>query len=151
MVLNPQDLFKSAGGKGADSKGTDRAIATAKPQPNVLLVEDSIPIRTQVRRILEGAGYRVTTAADGLEGFDKLQEDWFDAVVSDVEMPNLDGFELTKQIRQQPEYKKLPIILVTTLAKDEAKRRGADAGANAYITKGDFDQSLLIDTLRRLT
>ena len=150
MVLNPLDLLKSAGGKRADAKGADRAIATANTQPNVLLVEDSIPIRTQVRRILEGAGYSVTTAVDGLDGFDKLQEAMFDAVVSDVEMPNLDGLGLTTRIRQQTQYEELPIILVTTLAKDEDKRRGADAGANAYITKGDFDQNLLINTLRSL-
>ena len=150
MVLSPQDLIKSVQGKVSDALAPDRAIATKDTQPKVLLVEDSVPIRTQVRRILEGAGYCVTTAVDGLDGFDKLQDDMFDAVVSDVEMPNLSGLELTTQIRQQTKYAGLPIILVTTLAKEEDKRRGADAGANAYITKGDFDQSLLINTLRSL-
>ena len=150
MVLSPQDLIKSVQGKVSDALAPDRAIAAKDTQPKVLLVEDSVPIRTQVRRILEGAGYCVTTAVDGLDGFDKLQDDMFDAVVSDVEMPNLSGLELTTQIRQQTKYAGLPIILVTTLAKEEDKRRGADAGANAYITKGDFDQSLLINTLRSL-
>ena len=150
MVLSPQDLIKSVQGKVSDGLAPDRAIAVKDIQPKVLLVEDSVPIRTQVRRILEGAGYCVTTAVDGRDGFDKLQDDLFDAVVSDVEMPNLSGLELTTQIRQQTRYAGLPIILVTTLAKEEDKRRGADAGANAYITKGDFDQSLLINTLRSL-
>ena len=150
MVLSPQDLLKSAQGEGIDFSGTEQAIAPTDSKPKVLLVEDSIPIRTQVKRILEGAGYQVTAAVDGLDGFDKLQDDAFDAVVSDVEMPNLDGLGLTTRIRQQTEYEELPIVLVTTLAKDEDKRRGADAGANAYITKGDFDQSLLINTLRSL-
>jgi two-component system, chemotaxis family, sensor kinase CheA len=112
-------------------------------------VEDSIPIRTQVKRILDGAGYDVTAAVDGLDGFNKLRSGQFDAVVSDIEMPNLTGLELTARIRQYSEYEELPIILVTTLAKEEDKRRGADAGANAYLTKGDFDQSLLLNTLRR--
>ena len=151
MVLSPQDLLKSVQGK-VDTElktvATDWDITITPPK--VLLVEDSIPIRTQVRRILEGAGYQVTTAVDGLDGFEKLQEDSFDAVVSDVEMPNLDGLGLTTRIRQDTKYKNLPIILVTTLAKEEDKRRGTDAGANVYITKGDFDQSLLINTLRRL-
>jgi two-component system chemotaxis sensor kinase CheA len=173
MVLSPQDLLRTAQGQGAGVVVTERAMVSDRPKsigqtsptaiasdpaasrspttnPNVLLVEDSIPIRTQVRRILERAGYTVTAAVDGLDGFAKLQEGNFDAVVSDVEMPNLDGLGLTARIRQQAEYEDLPIILVTTLAKDEDKRRGADAGANAYITKGDFDQSLLINTLRRL-
>ena len=147
MVLSPQDLIQSARGK-------DIAPADWEPiitQPKVLLVEDSIPIRTQVRRILEGAGYRVTTAVDGLDGFSKLQqEESFDAVVSDVEMPNLSGLELTTRIRQETKYESLPIILVTTLAQDDDKQRGTQAGANAYITKGDFDQSLLLNTLRSL-
>ncbi|MEM9218047.1 MAG: hybrid sensor histidine kinase/response regulator [Cyanobacteria bacterium P01_F01_bin.150] len=149
MVLSPQDLIRSAQGTIGEVAGIEWAIAPPVKH-RVLLVEDSIPIRTQVRRILEGAGYRVTTAVDGRDGLEKLTEDSFDAVVSDVEMPHLDGLELTSQIRQQSKYGNLPIILVTTLAKPEDKRRGVLAGANAYITKGDFDQSLLIQTLRRL-
>ncbi|MBX2865950.1 MAG: hybrid sensor histidine kinase/response regulator [Leptolyngbyaceae cyanobacterium MAG.088] len=149
MVLSPQDLIKSVGGKGIEPKLTDWQPNTTHPK--VLLVEDSVPIRTQLRRILEGVGYQVTTAVDGLDGFNKLQEgEVFDAVVSDVEMPNLSGLELTTRIRQEAKYDQLPIILVTTLAEREDKQRGNDAGANAYITKGDFDQSLLLNTLRNL-
>jgi two-component system, chemotaxis family, sensor kinase CheA len=149
MVLNPQDLLKSAfKGKGVASLTEHFMEVRAKTR--VLLVEDSIPIRTQVKRILEGAGFDVTTAVDGLDGFNKIRTRGFDAVVSDVEMPNMTGLELTSRIRQYDEFEELPIILVTTLAKEEDKRRGADAGANAYLTKGDFDQSLLIQTLRRL-
>lgn len=73
-----------------------------------------------------------------------------DAVVSDVQMPNLDGLGLAAKIRQHKEYSELPIILCTTLASDEDKRRGAEAGANAYLTKGAFEQKVLLDTLRRL-
>jgi two-component system, chemotaxis family, sensor kinase CheA len=148
MVLNPNDLVRSAL-KGNDSSAIAQLTAVST-KTKVLLVEDSIPIRTQVKRILEGAGYDVTAAVDGLDGFNKLRNGQFEAVVSDVEMPNLTGLELTSRIRQYSEYEELPIILVTTLAKDEDKRRGADAGANAYLTKGDFDQSLLLNTLRRL-
>ena len=149
MVLSPQDLITSAQRKDTTTTVTDGETVTT--QPKVLLVEDSIPIRTQVQRILKGAGYQVTTAVDGLDGFNKLQtEDYFDAVVSDVEMPNLSGLELTNRIRQETRYDKLPIILVTTLAQDEDRQRGTDAGANAYITKGDFDQNLLLNTLRSL-
>lgn len=149
MVLNPQDLVKSAL-KGSTSGAIAERLTEVRTKTRVLLVEDSIPIRTQVKRILEGAGYDVTAAVDGLDGFNKLRSGQFDAVVSDVEMPNLTGLELTARIRQYAEYDELPVILVTTLAKEEDKRRGADAGANAYLTKGDFDQSLLLNTLRRL-
>lgn len=143
MVLNPQDFLQR------EKNRPSVHLSEVPAAPKVLLVEDSIPIRTQVKRILEGAGYDVTAAVDGQDGFNQLQNGRFDAVVSDVEMPNLSGLEMTAQIRQYPEYQALPIVLVTTLAKEEDQRRGAEAGANAYLTKGDFDQTLLIDTLRR--
>jgi two-component system, chemotaxis family, sensor kinase CheA len=149
QVLDPQQMVLAVKGSAQGSQ-MENLLAESASQPKILLVEDSVPIRTQVKRILEGAGYEVTAAVDGLDGFNKLKGDRFDAVVSDVEMPNLSGLELTSRIRQYREYDELPIILVTTLAKEADKRRGADAGANAYLTKGDFDQSLLLNTLRRL-
>jgi two-component system chemotaxis sensor kinase CheA len=103
-----------------------------------------------MKRILESAGYEVTAAVDGEDGFNKLLGDTFAAVVSDVQMPNLDGLGLVAKLRQLREYKDLPVILVTTLASDEDKRLGHQAGANAYITKGDFEQGVLFDTLRKL-
>lgn len=149
MILNPQDLLKSVQKRTVNGAVAQQFVQEIK-KPTILLVEDSITIRTQVKRILEGAGYDVTAAVDGLDGFNKLKSRNFDAVVSDVQMPNLDGLSLTAKIRQQKEYTELPIILVTTLASDEDKKRGADAGANAYLTKGNFEQKLLLDTLKRL-
>lgn len=148
IVLNPQDLIKSVH-QVSESSAIQELIEQSKAKQSVLLVDDSIPVRTQLKRILEGAGYEVTTAVDGLDGFNKLRTGQFDAVVSDVEMPNLDGFSFTAKIRQLKEYSELPIVLVTTLAKDEDKRRGIEVGADAYITKGTFDQKELLDTLRR--
>jgi two-component system, chemotaxis family, sensor kinase CheA len=152
LVLNPIDLFATAAG------GTPLApanIPAAAPipvdrPPSLLLVEDSIVIRTQMQRILGGAGYQVTPANDGLEGWEKLQAGDFDLVVSDVEMPRWSGLELTTEIRKHPEYQDLPVVLVTTLARSDDRDRGLQAGANAYLTKGDFDQQLLLDTLTDL-
>jgi two-component system chemotaxis sensor kinase CheA len=149
MVLNPPDLFKSAK-KAVVSVTVKELTEQAQVKQKILLVEDSIPIRTQMKRILETAGYEVTAAVDGEDGFNKLRAGSFKAVVSDVQMPNLDGLGLTSKIRQFQEYKALPVILVTTLASSEDKRQGAEAGASAYITKGDFEQGVLLDTLRRL-
>jgi two-component system chemotaxis sensor kinase CheA len=146
IVLNAQDLLESVQLKGS-SKTLTIELQTIH---RLLLVEDSIIIRTQMKRLLEGAGYEVTVAVDGVEGFNKLKSGNFDAVVSDVEMPNLNGLQLTAKIRQYQEYSELPILLVTTLASDEDKRKGLQAGANAYLTKGDFDQKILLDTLKRL-
>src|SRR4028119_427524 len=115
MVVNPPDLFKSAR-KAITSVTVRELTEQAKVKQKILLVEDSIPIRTQMKRILESAGYDVTAAVDGEDGFNKLRVGSFKAVVSDVQMPNLDGLGLTAKIRHFPEYKDLPVILVTTLA-----------------------------------
>lgn len=155
MILNPQDLLKSL------QQRTTSAIAntskkaqklyqdTAKPV--VLLAEDSITVRTQEKRILEGAGYEVITAVDGLDGYNKLKaRPNIDAIVSDVQMPNIDGLAFVEKVRKEQDYSEIPFILVTSLNSDEDKRRGAQAGANAYITKDKFNQELLLDTLGRL-
>lgn len=152
MVLNPHDLIKSVR-KQVSSRGVSGArspIETVSRKQVILLAEDSIATRTQEKRILEGAGYEVVTAVDGLDALNKLKTRYFDALISDVQMPNLDGLGLTIKIRQQREYSELPIILVTSLASDEDRKRGADAGANAYIPKGTFNQDVLIETLKRL-
>ncbi len=153
LVLNPLDLFTTAAG----GRSLAPAVTTDDPTPiapaafpKILLVEDSLVIRTQMLRILGGAGYQVTAATDGVEGWEKLQTEKFDLVVSDVEMPRWGGLELTKQIRQHYIYQDIPVVLVTTLSQAADRDRGFQAGANAYLTKGDFDQQLLLDTLTRL-
>ena len=153
LVLNPLDLFATAAGDSTHSTqltpSTPTSIATAIA-PAILLVEDSLVIRTQMTRILQGAGYRVTAANDGLAGWETLQSGKFDLVVSDVEMPRWGGLQLTTEIRSHSEYQHLPVVLVTTLSQAADRDRGFQAGANAYLTKGDFDQQLLLDTLDRL-
>lgn len=152
VVLNPVDLLRSAHKAGARLPA--RAAATASRRgavrPAVLLVEDSALIRAMEKRVIEDGGYEVTTAVDGVDALNRLGGRSFAAVVSDIVMPNLDGLALTARIRAEPRYRELPVILVTTLASDEDKRRGLEAGANAYIPKPAFDQRVLLDTLNRL-
>ena len=151
LVLDPLDLFATAaGGNPLNKEATLTPVAAAAAPPSLLLVEDSLVIRTQMKRILGGAGYQVTAANDGMEGWEKLKAGAFDLVVSDVEMPRWTGLELTTEIRKHPEYQDLPVVLVTTLSKIADRDRGLQAGANAYLTKGDFDQKLLLDTLTNL-
>jgi two-component system chemotaxis sensor kinase CheA len=148
LILNVPDLMRTARRRLSSSSVSVREQEVRKPV--VLLVEDSITTRTQEKRILEGAGYEVITAVDGEDGYQKLQARIFDAVVTDIEMPRLDGLGLTARIRADGRFRELPVILVTSLATDESRRRGAEVGANAYITKAQFDQSELLDALRRL-
>ncbi|MFH2041220.1 MAG: response regulator, partial [Acidobacteriota bacterium] len=149
MILNPHDLIKSVR-KSEAAVSEENPEETAEPTRSLLVAEDSITVRTQMKRILEGAGYEVTVAVDGLDAFNKLGGGRYDALVSDIMMPNMDGLTLTEKIRQDKKYREMPVILVTSLASDEDRKKGIEAGANAYITKSSFDQRVLLETLRRL-
>jgi chemotaxis protein histidine kinase CheA len=134
------------------ARGDLREVA-AKPHDGalrILVVDDSLNTREIERDVLEASGYAVTLAEDGLDGLNKARTGDFDAVLTDVEMPNMDGFSLTAALRQEERYRDRPIVIVTSRAKDEDRRRGIQVGADAYIVKGDFDQSSLVDTLRGL-
>lgn len=131
--------------------------AAAKPEApgssdvkRMLVVEDSITSRLLLKHILEGAGYQVETAVDGLDALSRLRQGNFSAVVSDVEMPQLDGFALIERIRSNPATEEIPVVLVTSLQSPEERERGLRAGADAYVVKGAFDQDNLLTTLRRL-
>jgi len=126
------------------------ADETAGQEVNILVVDDSVNTREIEKSILEAYGYRVTIAGDGLEALAIAEESKFDLVITDVEMPRLDGFSLTERLRSNDTYKDVPIIIVTSREKDEDKRRGISVGANAYIVKGSFDQSNLVDTVQNL-
>jgi two-component system chemotaxis sensor kinase CheA len=121
-----------------------------KPRPALLLVEDSVITADLERFILEQAEYEVVVAADGLEALARLGERRFDLIVADLEMPRMDGFALLERVRASSEYAKLPVVIVTSRQTLEDKRRGLALGANAYITKGTFDQNALLDTIGRL-
>lgn len=149
MVLNPLDLVQSVRKRPA-RRSQEPSRPKSQLKHAILLVEDSMTTRTQETRILESAGYEVVAAVNGVDALQMLSSRTFDAVVSDVQMPLMDGLTLTERIRREPKYTELPIILVTSLATDNDKRRGIEVGANAYIAKPTFDQGLLLDTLRRL-
>jgi two-component system chemotaxis sensor kinase CheA len=147
-ILNIADLLKSVAKNGASYRAGD----TAPPEKrlSVLVVEDSITARALLKNILESAGYQVQTAVDGLEGFTALKSKEFDIVVSDVEMPRMNGFDLTGKIRADKKLSELPVVLVTALESREDRARGIDVGANAYIVKSSFDQSNLLEVIERL-
>lgn len=149
-ILNVPDLIESAvAGSGMGARPAIAAPADRKQQ-SVLVAEDSITSRILLKTILETAGYRVETAVDGIDALTKLRSGEFDLLVSDVEMPRLDGFGLTVQVRADKKLNQVPVILVTALDSREDRERGVDAGANAYIVKSTFDQSSLLEVVRRL-
>lgn len=148
-VLHVPDLFDIT--RGASQSQAQEGPAEQAPRVYSLLVaDDSITSRVLLHDILVSAGYRVTTAVDGVDALTKLREDSFDLLVSDVEMPRMNGFELTRSLRDDEHLHELPVILVTGLETQEDKERGFDAGANAYLVKSGFDQSNLLETIGRL-
>ena len=116
----------------------------------VLVVDDSITTRTLEKNIIESAGYQVKTASNGLEAWRSIQSDTINLVVSDIVMPHLDGIELCKKIRSSEKYKNLPIILSTSMDSEVDKKKGLEAGADAYLAKKIFDQKVLLETIDRL-
>ena len=117
---------------------------------NILVVDDSINTREIEKSILEAYGYKVDLAGDGMEGLEKAKAFKYDLVITDVEMPRLDGFSLTERLRNDELYKDTPIVIVTSREKEEDKRRGIMVGADAYIVKGAFDQSSLLEIVQNL-
>ncbi len=139
-----------AGADSADGSASKTPAKAVKGRPRVLVVEDSVGVRELQRVILEGAGYDVITAVDGQDGASKLNQAPVDLVLSDVEMPGMDGFTLTRQIRKTRGWENVPVVIMTSRGDDADKRAGLDAGANAYLLKSEFDQADLVDTVRRL-
>ena len=153
-LLSAAELFSRALAKLA--RGERRAwsaLESATPQkvrPPILVVDDSITTRTLERTILETAGYATFTAVDGLDALEVLKRESVSLVLTDVEMPRMDGFSLTEAIRADAKLQHLPVIVVTSLGSPEHRSRGAEAGADAYIVKGEFEQGVLLETVRRL-
>lgn len=123
----------------------------ASARRRLLVVDDSITTRALVKSILQSAGYDVIAASDGLQAWRLLQDAPVDLVVSDVEMPGMDGFALTAAIRGSRRLREMPVILVTALESAQDRLRGMDAGADAYLEKSAFDQTALIRAIERLT
>lgn len=117
----------------------------------ILVVDDSINTREIEQDILVSYGYNVDLASDGITAVEMAKTSKYDVVITDVEMPRMDGFTLTQTLRQESNYKYTPIIIVTSREKEEDKKRGIAVGANAYIVKGAFEQNNLIETIRNLT
>jgi two-component system chemotaxis sensor kinase CheA len=118
--------------------------------PKVLVTDDQFTVRELQRSILETAGYRVETANNGAEALECIGLGGVDILLTDVEMPGMDGFELLKAIREDPDTDSLPVVMVTSMGGEEQKRRGAEEGADAYIVKEDYDQQALLEVIERL-
>jgi two-component system, chemotaxis family, sensor kinase CheA len=147
LILNAAELLDRAHAMPSRARA---AAAPAEIRRRLLVVDDSATIRALEKSILEAAGYDVAVAADGQEAWQLLLEGGADLVVSDVEMPRMDGFTLTETIRASRQFKDLPVVLVTAMESEADKARGLAVGANAYRLKSAFDQTDLLATIDRI-
>ncbi|MDE1464671.1 hybrid sensor histidine kinase/response regulator [Spartinivicinus poritis] len=151
MVLNPADLVDSALSSIIHiSHITKPNIQEKKKQARILVVDDSITTRTLEQNILESVGYKVSVTVDGLQAWKLLQQESFDLIVADIQMPEMDGFQLTEKIKSNEKYASIPVIIVSSLANEEDQRRGLAVGADAYIVKGQFETKILLETVSRV-
>lgn len=149
LILRASDLLRSVEAGRVVVRDAPEDPGETGPEV-VLVVDDSVTTRIMEKNLLEAAGYQVHLAKDGLDATEVLQRERIDIVVSDVDMPRMDGFELTAHIRGDPRLSALPVILVTALESAEDKKRGIEVGASAYIVKSQFDESRLLDIVRRV-
>jgi two-component system, chemotaxis family, sensor kinase CheA len=135
---------------GLEVGGLTSLEAPSTRQRRILVVDDSVTSRTLEKNILASAGYEVLLAVDGIDAWSLLESEAIDLVISDVEMPNMNGLALTRKIREVERHASLPVILVTSRGGPEDRLAGAEAGADAYVVKGAFDQDELLRAVARL-
>lgn len=148
LILDTEDLLRSIDRIATAGKpnriGQEASSGHEKPRKRVLVVDDSLTVRELERKLLANHGYEVEVAVDGMDGWNAVRAGHFDLVVSDVDMPRMDGIELVSRITKDPKLKSLPVMVVSYKDRDEDRRRGLDAGAAYYLAKSSFhDETLL--------
>jgi len=154
LIMDPHAIITSfEGGIALKRQDVSKAMSVPilkKRRKTILLAEDAVSTAMLEKNVLESAGFSVVIARDGQEAFDKAAQEKFDLVITDVLMPRMDGFELTANLKKEKSYKNVPIIIVTTREGDADKRRGLEAGADAYILKSEFTSDGFLNTIERL-
>lgn len=150
MILNPAGLAATCAASVAARAPRRVAPDVQAIAHGILVVDDSITSRSLEKSILEAHGYRVRTAVDGLEALEMLRGETADLIVTDIQMPRLDGFGLVEALKADPKLNRIPVIIVSSLERTEDQERGLMLGADAYVVKRKFDQAELLDTIRQM-
>lgn len=148
LILDVEDLIRSMEKlvSGGRLRTLERSVVRTgqKRRKRVLVVDDSLTVRELERKLLDHHGFEVEVAVDGMDGWNAVRSDSFDLVVTDVDMPRMDGIELVTLIKRDPNLRNLPVMIVSYKDREEDRRRGLDAGADYYLTKGSFHDETLI-------
>ncbi len=127
-----------------------QASAAQARRKRVLVVDDSLTVRELQRKLLTGNGYEVAIAVDGMDGWNATRTEPFDLLITDIDMPRMDGIELVGLVRQSAALKSLPVMILSYKDREEDRMRGLDAGADYYLAKGSFHDNTLLDAVRDL-
>ena len=153
LIVDTEDIVQSVRQKLGDGtlRGARRTIGTTATKAlRVLVVDDSATVREVERQLLMRIGFEVETAVDGIDGWNTLRAGRFDLVVSDIDMPRMNGIEFVRTLRGDARFATIPVIVVSYKDREEDRLAGLNAGATAYLTKGAFQDSTFGDTVREL-
>lgn len=153
LIVDIKDLYQTLSDPTTSVGGvrSEKMLESKDDQSKtILVVEDSQTVREVEKHFLESAGYDVATAVDGADGFNKLRTSQFDLVITDVDMPRMNGIELIEKIRSNKKLKQTPIIVVSYKDRDEDKQKALQVGANYYVVKSDFDSDSMLDKIKHL-
>jgi two-component system sensor histidine kinase and response regulator WspE len=154
LIVDVDDMLRSvekvvAGGR-LQIVQRDAAHAVRASRRRVLVVDDSLTVRELERKLLDQAGYEVEIAVDGLDGWNAVRAGEFDLIITDVDMPRMDGIELVKLIKKDERLARLPVMIVSYKDREEDRERGLEAGADYYLTKGSFYDDTLQQAVANL-
>ena len=155
LIVDVSDLVRSVDNllnnsllnRVMSSNNGDSTNAVAESQKSILVVDDSITVREMERKMLQNKGYKVDVAVDGMEGWHAVSTNHYDLVISDVDMPRMNGIELTNKIKNSSKLNKIPVIIVSYKDREEDRLRGLEAGANYYLTKSSFQDDTLVNAV----
>ena len=149
LIIDVEDMVRSIdnllSGRRIRRLETGSTAAVRRPTKRILVVDDSVTVRELERQLLEGHGYKVDVAVDGMDGWNTVRSGHYNLVVSDVDMPRMDGIELVRRIKLDPVLRSLPVVIVSYKDREEDRMRGLDAGANCYLTKSSFHDQTFLD------
>jgi two-component system sensor histidine kinase and response regulator WspE len=151
LIVDVEDLIRSVdklvSGGQLNKVRREGAAAIEKTQKRVLVVDDSLTVRELERKLLGNHGYEVEIAVDGMDGWNAVRTGHFNLMVTDVDMPRMDGIELVTLIKKDPNLRTLPVMIVSYKDREEDRRRGLEAGADYYLTKGSFHDATLLQAV----
>jgi two-component system sensor histidine kinase and response regulator WspE len=151
LIVDVEDLVRSIDnvlmGRRLSRVEFERMAEQARQRKRILVVDDSITVRELERQLLHARGFAVDVAVDGMDGWNAIRGTHYDLIVTDVDMPRMDGIGLVTLIKADPARREIPVVIVSYKDREEDRLRGLDAGANRYLTKSSFHDETFVDTI----